>query len=221
MAHPAQLTAAPRSHTGKGAARSLRRAGRIPAVVYGHNRAAEALTLEAAAAERLLAGLGSGTAMVDLTIEGREPVKVLVREVQRDPLRPATVLHLDLYEVRADERITVEVPIRLTGIPDGVRNHGGVLDHLMHKLAIRVFPADLPDRVEVDVTALAIGHQVFVRDLVVPRAEILADPKLPVCTVVPPRTEQEETPAVEEAAALAEPELIRKPKADEEAPEEE
>jgi large subunit ribosomal protein L25 len=221
MVQHTQLAAAPRTATGKGAARTLRRAGRLPAVIYGHNRPAEALELDAAAVERMVVEMGSATTMIDLTIADREPVKVLIREIQRDPVRPAEFLHVDLYEVRADEKITVEVPVHLVGIPDGVRNFGGVLDHLMHKIEIEVFPADLPNHIEVDVTALGIGHQVFVRDITVPRAEILDDPDRPVCTVVPPRTEQEPAPAEGEVAAeVTEPELIRKPKADEEAAEE-
>lgn len=214
MATQATLSAEPRSVTGKGAARELRRKGRIPAVIYGHHREPEALDVDATAATRLLQAIGSAAALVDVTIAGRAPVKVLIREVQRNPVRPVDVIHLDLYEISADEKITVEVPVHLTGIPDGVRNSGGVLDHLMHKLEIRVFPRDLPDHIEIDVTPLTIGHGVFVRDVQVPNAEILNDPGQPVCTVVPPRTETVETPVV--AADVAEPELIRKPKAEEE-----
>lgn len=215
MATNATLSAEPRSVIGKGAARALRRAGRLPAVIYGHHREPEALDVDAIQATRLIQALGSAAALVDVTIAGREPVRVLIREVQRNPVRPVDLLHLDLYEISGNEKITVEVPVHLTGIPDGVRNSGGVLDHLLHKLEIRVFPKDLPDHIEVDVTALTIGHGVFVRDVSVPNAEILNDPGQPVCTVVPPRTETVETP-VAVAAEVAEPELIRKPKAEEE-----
>ena len=210
----ATLSAEPRSVTGKGAARELRRNGRIPAVIYGHHREPEALDVDAIQATRLLQAIGSAATLVDVTIADRAPVKVLIREVQRNPVRPVDVIHLDLYEISANEKITVEVPVHLTGIPDGVRNSGGVLDHLLHKLEIRVFPKDLPDHIEIDVTPLTIGHGVFVRDVTVPNAEILNDPGQPVCTVVPPRTETVETPVV--AAEVAEPELIRKPKAEEE-----
>jgi len=214
MATQATLSAEPRSVTGKGAARELRRKGRIPAVIYGHHREPEALDVDAIQATRLLQAIGHAATLVDVTIADRAPVKVLIREVQRNPVRPVDVIHLDLYEISANEKITVEVPVHLTGIPDGVRNSGGVLDHLLHKLEIRVFPKDLPDHIEIDVTPLTIGHGVFVRDVTVPNAEILNDPGQPVCTVVPPRTETVETPVV--AAEVAEPELIRKPKAEEE-----
>ena len=214
MATEATLSADTRSVRGKGAARALRRAGRIPAVIYGHNREPETLTVDATQASRLLQAIGAAAAIIDVTVTGREPVKALIREVQRNPVRPSDLLHLDLYEVSADKQIIVEVPVHLTGVPDGVRNSGGVLDHLMHKLEIRVFPRDIPDHVEVDVTALTIGHQVFVRDVIIPNAEILSDPDQPVCTVVPPRTETVEAPAP--TTEVAEPELIRKPKAEEE-----
>jgi large subunit ribosomal protein L25 len=218
MAQDAKLTAAPRSGRGKGAARELRRRGRIPAVIYGHHREPEALEVDGTAVGRLLVQLGAAASMVDVAIEGREPVKALIREVQRNPVRPSDVLHVDLYEVRADEKITVDVPVHLTGIPDGVRNSGGVLDHLLHKLTVRVFPADLPEHVEVDVTALGIAQQVYVRDLTVANAEILTDGNQPICTVVPPRTEAVAAPGT--PAEVVEPELIRKPKAEEEAGEE-
>lgn len=218
MAVKATLTATPRTATGTGAARALRRAGLLPAVVYGHHREPEALALDAGAVERLLTSLGSAAAMIDLSVEGREPVRALIREVQRDPIRPATLVHLDLYEVRADEKITVEIPVHLVGIANGVRNHAGVMDHLLHKLEIECFPGDLPDHLEVDITAMEIGTVLFVRDLTVPNAEILNDEDQAVCTVVPPRVE--EAPAVEAEEAVAEPELIRKPKADEDADEE-
>jgi len=149
-------------------------------------------------------------------VDGRPAVKALIREIQRDSVRPAEILHLDLYEVRADEKVTLSVPIHLTGIPDGVRNFGGVLDHVLRELEIEVLPADIPEHVELDVTALAIGHSMFVRDVRVEKAEILNDPDTPVCTVVAPRTEEAPAP-VEEAAAPTEPELIRKPKPDAEA----
>jgi len=204
------LAAASRTATGKGAARALRRAGKLPAVIYGHQRQAQALALDATAVERLLHGMSSAATMIDVTVDDREPVKALIREVQRDPVRPGAVIHLDLYEVRGDEKITVEVPVRLIGVPDGVRNFAGVLDHLLHKLEIEVFPGDMPDHIEIDVTALGIGHVIFVRDVSVPNAELLDDPDQPVCTVVPPRTETTETPVVE--AETTEPELIRKPK---------
>ena len=215
MAQQANLQVATRSDTGKGAARSLRRTGKVPGVIYGHHRQPEALAIDSGALNKVLIGISAGTTILDVVVDGRPAVKALIREIQRDSVRPAEILHLDLYEVKADEKVTLSVPIHLTGIPDGVRNFGGVLDHVLRELEIEVLPADIPEHVELDVTALAIGHSLFVRDVKIEKAEILNDPDTPVCTVVAPRTE--EAPAVvEEVAAPTEPELIRKPKPEDE-----
>ena len=219
MAQQATLQADTRKDAGKGAARTHRKGGRVPAVIYGHDRAAETLTIDSAALSRLLSSTSVATTILDVTIDGRAPVKALIREIQRHPLRATDILHLDLYEVKADEKITVEVPIHLVGTADGVRNHGGVMDQVMHKIEIRVFPADIPEHVDVDVTNVAIGHSIFVRDITVPKADILSLADLPICSVVAPRAEIVATPEVA-ADAPAEPELIRKPKAEDEEGEE-
>jgi large subunit ribosomal protein L25 len=210
----AALSATRRSTTGKGIARSLRREGRIPAVIYGHNRKPETLALESADFARLLASITAGSTILDVTVDGRAPVKALIREIQRSPLRATDVLHVDLYEVSADEKITLEVPVHIVGTSDGVRNFGGVLDQVLHKLQIRVFPADIPAGIDIDVTTLGIGKSIFVRDVKLATGEILNDPTLPVCSCVAPRTE--EAPAVVATPeTAAEPELIRKAKPEE------
>ena len=214
MAQQANLQAASRTTTGKGAARSLRRDGKVPGVIYGHGREAEAVTIDKSALNKTLFGISAGTTILDVAVDGRAPVKALIREIQRDSLRPADIIHLDLYEVRSDEEITLAVPIRLIGIPDGVRNFGGVLDHVLRELEVEVLPSNIPDHVDLDVTALTIGHSLFVRDVKVENAKVLNDPDTPICTVVAPRTE--EAPAVVEEVVTTEPELIRKPKAEDE-----
>jgi large subunit ribosomal protein L25 len=214
MADTLTLAAARRSDTGKGAARSIRRTGRVPAVIYGHDRPPEPLVVDAAAVERLLAGVHAASTLFDLAVDGGAPVKALIREIQRNPLQQSDILHLDFFEVRANEKVTVEIPIHLTGTADGVRNFGGVLDQVMHKLQIRVLPADLPGSIDLDVTTLGIGKSLFVRDLKLERIEVMHDGSLPICSVVAPRTE--EAAPVETAEAPAEPELIRKPKPEEE-----
>lgn len=213
MTQQASIAAATRADTGKGAARALRRGGKVPGVIYGHNRAAEAVTVDTVALQRMLGGIRAATTIVDVTVDDRAPVKALIREIQRDPLRPVDILHVDLYEVRADEKITVAVPVHLVGTADGVRNFGGVLDQVLYTLDIEVLPGDIPEHVELDVTPLAIGQVLFVRDVMVPKARILNAPELAVCSVVAPRAEEVPAP-VEVPVVTAEPELIRKPKAE-------
>ena len=210
MASKANLEAATRTDTGKGAARALRRQGRVPGVVYGHGREPAAITVEGLALQKTLQVLAGATTLVDLSLDGQAPVKVLVREIQRNPVKPIEVLHLDLHEVRTDEKVTLEAQVRLIGTADGVRNFGGVLDQVLHTLTIRVFPQDIPEHIDLDVTALTIGHSLFVRDVSVPKVEILNDPSLPICSVVGARAEETPTPVAE--PTTAEPELIRKPK---------
>jgi large subunit ribosomal protein L25 len=211
MAQQLNLAAATRPQTGTGAARALRRSGQVPAVIYGHGREPEPLAIDAGALSRLLPTMTAST-ILDVTVDGRAPIKALLRDIQRHALRSSTIVHLDLYEIHADEEVDVRVAIHLNGIPDGVRNFGGVLDFVHRDLEIRVLPGDIPAGIEVDVTNLAIGHSIFVRDLVITKGQILDDPNVPICTVVAPRTEEVAAPVAE--VASTEPELIRKPKAE-------
>lgn len=204
------LTASPRTQTGKGAARTLRRAGQVPAVIYGHGRAAEPLSIDVGPLTRYFAARERGS-VIEVAIADRDPVKAILREVQRNPIRPSDILHIDLYEIHADEAITLEVPVRLMGVPDGVRNFGGVLDHALRELEIRVLPRNIPEHIDLDVTNLGIGQGLHIRDVVLPDIEFLQDESLLICTVVAPRVEETAKPT-EEVVAGTEPELIRKPK---------
>jgi large subunit ribosomal protein L25 len=218
MATAKTLEAERRNGNGKGVARSLRRQGKVPAVIYGRGRAPETLQLDAIALERLLAKIRAASTIVDLNVGGDKPVKALIREIQRNPVRPIEILHVDLYEVHADEKISVEVPLVFVGTAEGVKNQGGILEIVLHELQIRVLPADIPDKVEVDVSPLALGQSFHVSDLKLEKADILTDGGVTLCTIVAPKAE--EAPAVPGAEATAatpaEPELIRKPKATDE-----
>lgn len=210
MAQIISLTAHPRTRTGKGAARQIRFDRQVPAVIYGHGRGTETLSVDAKALELALAGVEWASTVVQLTI-GDQTVRTLIREVQRHPVRP-DILHLDFYEIRADEKVRLKLPVHLVGSPEGVRNQGGVLDQVAREIEIEVLPEHIPDRLDVDVTNLTIGHSLHVRDITIPNAEILTAGELTIATVVPPRTEEAPAPVVEGVAELAEPELIRKPR---------
>jgi len=218
MAETLILEAEPRSTTGKGAAREMRRAGNVPAVIYGHGREPQSLTVSQADLDKVLPSAGAST-LVELKLGGKS-VKTLIREVQRHPTRQQ-VLHVDFLEVHAGEKLTVRAPIRLLGSPEGVRNQGGVLDQILRDIEIRVLPRHMPEAIEIDVDSLAVGHSLHVRDLEIPNAEILEDPDQTICTVVPPRVEAEAVVvAEEEEEGALEPELIRKPRAEGEEEEE-
>jgi large subunit ribosomal protein L25 len=218
----ASLSASPRAGTGKGVARTLRRNGQIPGVIYGHAREAQALTLNAREFDRLLERVTAST-VIELDLAGKTS-RTLIREIQRHPYK-REVLHVDFLELVAGEKVTVDVPIVYVGTPQGVRD-GGILDQIKHQLTVEADPTILPEHFEVDVSALTIGHALYVRDVRVPDGVTVQDDQdSPVALVAAPKAEPtpaEAMPAVEGAApeAAAEPELIRKSKDEEEGKEE-
>ena len=213
----ASLSAKARSDRGKGVARQLSAAGEVPAVVYGPGREPQSLTINQREFERLAERVRITSTVIELAIDGKT-ARTLVRELQRDPLR-RTVIHVDFQELVAGEKVTVSVPLRFVGTPDGVKHGGGILEEVMHQLEIRCDPSNIPDHIDVDVTPLTIGHSLHVGDITLPSGvEVVDDPEQTLAVVSAPKTE-EEAPVVAEGAApeaAAEPELIRKPKADEE-----
>jgi large subunit ribosomal protein L25 len=208
MAQIVSLAANPRTTTGKGAARQARFRGKVPAVIYGHGRDTQPLEVEAKALEKALTGVEPASTIIELSVDGKK-TKTLIREIQRHPIRP-DIIHVDFYEIHAQERVKLRVPVHLVGNPDGVRNAGGVLDQVTREVEIEVLPENIPDRVELDVTALKIGDSLHVRELNIPNATILTLAELTIATVVPPRAEEVAAPAPEAATEVAEPELIRK-----------
>jgi len=208
MAQLISITAAPRTAAGKGAARQARLQKKVPAVVYGHGRASQSLEVDAQTLEQVLSGKEPSSTLVELTVDGKK-ARALIREIQRHPVRP-DIIHIDFYEIHADEKVKLKVPVHLTGTPEGVRNAGGVLDQVTREVEIEVLPEHIPDRVELDVTPLTIGHSVHVSDLAIPNATILTQADLTIATVVPPRAEEVAAPAAETGTEVAEPELIRK-----------
>ena len=212
----AQLSASPRTTVGKGAARTLRSAGQIPAVIYGHAREPQSLAIPTREFEKLLERVSAESTVIELTLDGGV-ARTLIREIQRHPYKKQ-ILHIDFQELVAGEKVTVNVPIVLVGTPEGVRLAGGILSQVMSELSVRVDPVNIPRRIEADVTNVAIGHSLHVSDLKVPEGvEVEDDADATVAVVSAPKVEAEPTPsAVEGVEAAAEPELIRKTKDEEE-----
>ena len=213
----ASLSAEARSDKGKGVARKLRAAGRVPAVVYGHAREAQSLSLVTRDLEKLLSQISAGSTVIELSI-GSAVTKTLIREVQRHPFKKQ-ILHVDFQELVAGEKVIVDLPLVFVGVPEGVRLSGALLEQIVHSIEVNVDPSSIPNHIDVDVTNLAMGHSLHVRDLVLPEGlEVLTDEDTTICAVIAPRAVVEETAAAEgdAAAAAGEPELIRKTKEDEE-----
>jgi large subunit ribosomal protein L25 len=202
-----------RKGSGKGAARSLRRDGRLPAVIYGHAREPLSLSVPERDFERLLEKFAAENTVIELSIDGTMS-RTLIREIQRHPVR-RNVLHVDFQELVVGERMVVRIPIVLTGTAEGVRNSGGILSQIMQELECRVDPLNMPGKIEVDVTDVSIGHSIHVSEITVPEGvEVIDEPEATICIVAAPKVEEEAPAAAPEAAA--EPELIRKPKEGEE-----
>jgi large subunit ribosomal protein L25 len=212
MAAKSKLGAAPREDAGKGVARKLRSAGRVPAVLYGHGEQPRALSVNAHDLGLLIGAVNVENTIVTLDIEGEGPQDVLLREVQMHPYKPEP-LHVDFFHVHAGEKIHVRIPVRLQGTPVGVHTDGGVLDQVLYEVDVECLPGNIPDAVEIDVAALGIGESVRVGDI--PAREgvkFLQDGELPIASIVGAHRAEEDTAA----EAPAEPEVLRARKGDEE-----
>ena len=214
------LSANSRDATGKGAARTLRSKGQVPAVIYGHGREPQPLVLNARDLDKMLSHIQAESTVSEVTVGGHT-AKTLIREIQRHPIK-RQILHVDFQALVAGEKVTVSIPIVLTGTPEGVRLEGGVLDHTLREIEIEVDPSNIPDHVEYDVTNMVIGDSVHISDLKVPEGvEVLDDPETSVAVLAAPRAIIEEVAAVAEpvegeAGAVAEPEVIGRGKEEEE-----
>src|SRR6202162_4312578 len=214
------LSANSRDATGKGAARTLRSQGQIPAVIYGHGRDPQPLVLNARDLDKMLSHIQAESTVIEVTV-GTHTAKTLIREIQRHPIK-RQILHVDFQALVAGEKVTVSIPILLIGIPEGVRLGGGVMDQTLRELEIEVDPSNIPHHVELDVTNMVIGDSKHVSDLSLPAGvEVLDDAETSVGVGAAPCAVIEETAALVEpvggeAGAVAEPEVIGRGKEEDE-----
>lgn len=193
-----KLVAERREGTGKGVARKLRAAGRVPAVVYGRGMEPIPVSVDAKDLYHVL-HQGGVNVLLDLVVDG-EPHLALAREVQRDHIHNRFI-HVDFLAVSRTEKITVSVPVQVVGESVGVKA-GGVLEHHLWEVQVECLPGDVPEAIQADVSALAVGDSMKVADLVPPRGvTILSPPDELVLAVVPPQAR--EVAAVPEAAEVA------------------
>jgi large subunit ribosomal protein L25 len=200
-----RLKAEPRKEAGKGFARRARAEGRVPAILYGGGMNPVPITVDRR--ELALAyHTDSGTnVLLDIEVEGATTL-ALTKDLQRDPVK-GTLLHADFIKIDRDIRIEVEVPLHLVGESPGVAE-GGVLEAPLHALSISVLPGDVPQAVDIDISALAIGDSLKVADIAVDeKFEVLSDPESVVAMVAQPISE-EELEAMESAVAEAGPEDV-------------
>jgi large subunit ribosomal protein L25 len=216
------LEATARETFGKNEARRTRRAGRVPAVLYGaagdgQGRAATPIEVDPKALLRILHSESGANTLISLKLAGAGDARVLVKEFQLDPVTHQ-VLHADFYRVAMDRAIQVTIPVIVKGEPRGVKQQGGVLEFVRREIEIECLPGDIPENVEADVSELMVHQGVRVRDIATsPKWKPVSDLDMMLVHVIMPKAE--EVAAAPEVAAVpaapAEPEVIKKGKKEE------
>jgi len=201
-----QLTVTTREGTGRSASRRLRKAEKIPAILYGKHTKPETLAVNAPEFIKLLKEIAGRAALVELKRDAGPTALSFLQEIQRDPITDR-YLHVDLQEVKENEKMVISVLVRVTGEAYGVKTEGGVLDTQTKRLRIRTLPKDLPDFIEVNVTELKMGEAIHVSDIKAPAGVELLDNagQAVVLCVAPPEEEvvAVATPAAGEGAPAA------------------
>ena len=195
-----RIVAEPRTEFGKGAARRARRAGRVPAIVYGHGTDTRHITLPG---HQLLMALKTPNVLIEVDGLSGRPQLTLPKAVQRDPIRGG-IEHVDLIMVRRGEKVTVEIPVQVTGEVEP----GGLLDQQMVRLSVEAEATQIPQAIEVSVEGMEIGASLHARDLALPQGVTLAaEPEVLVLHVLAAPTAEQieaelgETPAADEVSA--------------------
>lgn len=210
MAKAIAVNAEKRAGKGTSVSRSLRRSGHVPGVVYGDGKAGLNIQLNSHEFSRALGAHLDEHVLVDLNVAQVGEKKVLLQDVQHHPVT-GDVIHVDFHEISMTKKLRVEVPVKLVGDPVGVTQQGGVLEYLVRQLMVECLPLDIPDHVDVDVSALTVGQSLSVADLKLEGAKfrIVSDAGIAVAAVTAPR---EEEAAAAPAAGTAEPEVLREKK---------
>jgi len=215
MSQAFTVEAEPREDFGKNAARRSRRSGRIPGVVYGGGGPVIPVTVDPEGIREVLHSESGQNAIFTLQVRGKAPARAMIRDWQSEPVHGG-LLHVDLVRIALDTKLKLKVAIHVTGEPQGVKVQGGIFEFMLREVEVECLPDDIPDAITVDVTPLTLGHNLRVADLPIgPKVKVLTDPNRVVAHVVALKVEEEKPVEVAEAAP-AEPEVIRKGKAEEE-----
>jgi large subunit ribosomal protein L25 len=200
----------------KNHARRVRREGRIPGVVYGAGKDALPVSVDPRHVLRILHSDSGHNTIFDLALGG-ERTKAMIVDWQYEPIK-GHLLHIDLKRIAMDKALRVNVPIVLQGVPEGVKTEGGILEQMLREVEVECLPGDIPSHIDVDVTSLTFGKVLRVSDLPHnPKLKFLTDANQPVAHVTSVKEEVVATPeavAADAAAAPAEPEVIKKGKAE-------
>jgi large subunit ribosomal protein L25 len=217
MAKQVKLKAEPRTATGRSAARKLKARGIVPAIIYGGKEKAQPLQLASRDVNVMLSHASGENILVELEIAGEKSNRTaLVQEIQHSPVG-GDVLHIDFHAVSMDQTIQADVPLEASGVANGVKNFGGLLEQSLKVVTVECLPRDLPDRITVDVSNLNIGDSIHVRDIQMPKGVTpKAHLELTAFSVLAPVVEEEPVPVAAEGAAAG-PEVITEKKPEGEA----
>ncbi len=200
----------------KNAARRVRVAGKIPAVIYGAKEPSVAIELDPKQVQRILHSASGHNTIFDVDVKGSARVKAMIVDWQYEPIK-GHLLHVDLKRIAMDKVMVVEVPIHLEGIPYGVKTEGGLLDQVLREVEIECLPGDIPAHISLDVTGLKLHDVVRVSDLPHEgKFKFVTDEDATVAHVTVIKEEVAAEPEAVAAAAPAEPEVVKKGKQDEE-----
>ncbi|MBI2441641.1 MAG: 50S ribosomal protein L25 [Lentisphaerae bacterium] len=204
-----QLSASRRNRCGSRVVRRLRQEGWLPGILYNAQGRSQPIQLQRHAFELLIRHRAGENLIMDLTLDGEAPQKVLLKDTQRDHIHD-NLMHVDFLEISLTRKLRVPVAIRLTGEPFGVTQEGGVLEHLLRSVEVECLPGDLVKELALDVSALKIGDSLFVRDLKVDpkKLTILTAADIAVAAVLMPHIEEEVKPEEAAAEGAAQPEVI-------------
>lgn len=201
------LEAKRREGTGKGAVRKLRRAGQVPAVVYGRGMEATPIAVEAKALRTALHTAAGMNVLIDLAIsDGTQAGRtVMVKDLQRDIFRK-DIIHVDFHTIDLAEKVEAHVRLVFSGQAKGVVEDGGIFETQRREIIVECLPTQIPEHIDVDISGLGIGRSLHISDLVLPReVTLVTEPGEVVATVVAPKEEVVEAPAAVPEAAAAVP----------------
>jgi len=224
MAKTVSLQVSQRAGVGRTALKAVRKAGRVPGVLYGKTKdsvRSRPIEIDAKKLTSVLHSSTSENVLVDVEVTDGAGKKVdqhlaLLLDVQHHPIKDY-IIHIDLHEIAQDEILHAEVPVTSVGEPAGVKNGGGLLETMLRTIRVACLPRNLPELITVDVSHLEIGHSVHVNELKLPEGVTVSNPpELPVYSVFAPKEEVVEVPGA--AAEVTQPEVIKEKKVDEAAP---
>jgi large subunit ribosomal protein L25 len=210
---PTVIAAQLRTPGGKNVNRRIRKAGKIPAVIYGPGKPPVVVSVDPNDVKTILYSESGRNTIFTISVDGSEQSNAMVKDYQRDPVQ-GHLLHTDFLEIAMDRLLALTVNVEIVGEAEGVKLDGGIMDIVTHSIEVECLPSDIPESIKVDVSHLKINDYIRVKNIQADaKVRILSDPEIVVVTIVPPQKEEVTAEAVTEAA---EPEVVKKGKPGEE-----